>query len=146
MSFGLVNAPSTFQRCMDKVLAGLKWNCVQIYLDDSIIANASFEEHLQDILKVLTRFEEAGLKMKASKCHFCCSQVEYLGHLITKDGIRANPDKITAISKWEIPTTPANLHSFLGLAGYYRRLILKFAEKESPLRKALLRAGDDLKK
>ena len=94
---------------------------------------------------MLTRFEEAGLKMKASKCHFCCSQVEYLGHLITKDGIRANPDKITAISKWEIPTTPANLHSFLGLAGYYRRLILKFAEKESPLRKALLRAGDDLK-
>ena len=85
------------------------------------------------------------MKLKAKKCNFCCSEVHYLGHLITKDGIRANPDKLASIDKWEIPTTAANLHSFLGTAGYYRRLIFKFAEKEHSLRKALLRAGDDLK-
>lgn len=83
MSFGLVNAPSTFQRCMDAVLAGLKWNCVQIYLDDTIIASPTFEQHLEDIVAVLTRFENAGFKLKSSKCHFCCNEVEYLGHLIS---------------------------------------------------------------
>lgn len=111
MSFGLVNVPSTFPRCMDAVLAGLKWNCVQIYLDDTIIASPTFEQHLEDIVAVLTRFENAGFKLKSSKCHFCCIEVEYLGHLISKEGIKANPSKVELITKWEIPKTPANLHS-----------------------------------
>ena len=97
MSFGLVNAPSTFQRCMDTVLAGLKWSCVQIYLDDTIIASPTFEQHLIDVSAVLVRFKEAGFKLKASKCHFCCNEVEYLGHLITRDGVKANPAKIALI-------------------------------------------------
>ena len=128
MSFGLVNAPSTFQRCMDTVLAGLKWNSVQIYLDDAIIASPTFDQHLLDLTAVLDRFDKAGFKLKASKCHFCCTEVEYLGHLISKDGVRANPTKVDLITKWQIPTTPANLHSFIGLAGYYRRLIQDFCQ------------------
>ena len=137
MSFGLVNAPSTFQRCMDTVLAGLKWSCVQIYLDDAIIASPTFEQHLIDITAVLTRFKEAGFKLKSGKCHFCCSEVEYLGHLITREGVKANPKKIDLITNWGIPQTASNLHSFLGLAGYYRKLINKFAMKEAPLRRLL---------
>ena len=61
---------------MDTVLAGLKWSSVQVYLDDVIIASTSFAQHLKDIDAVFTRFKEAGLKLKASKCHFCCSEVE----------------------------------------------------------------------
>jgi hypothetical protein len=120
MSFGLVNAPSTFQRCMDTVMAGLKWKSVQIYIDDVMIASPTFKQHLIDLVTVLNRLKEAGLKLKASKCFFCCTEVEYLGHLITREGIRANPQKIKMIADWKISTTSQNLHSFLGLAGYYK--------------------------
>ena len=137
MSFGLVNAPSTFQRCMDAVLAGLKWNCVQIYLDDAIIASKSFDQHIIDLTAVLTRFKEAGFKLKASKCHFCVSEIKYLGHLVTREGIRANPEKVALIRNWEIPRDAKNLHSFLGLCGYYRRLISNFAQRERALRLVL---------
>ena len=123
MSFGLVNAPATFQRVMDCVLAGLKWNAVNIYLDDAIIASPTFEQHLKDLTLVLARFQEAGFKLKSSKCHFCCSQVQYLGHLLTREGVKADPKKVELISNWEVPRTAANLHSFLGLTGYYRKLI-----------------------
>jgi hypothetical protein len=135
MSFGLVNAPATFQRCMDSVLAGLKWKSVQIYLDDAIIASTSFEEHLSDLKEVFVRLKDANLHLKASKCHFFCPEVQYLGHLITRDGVRANPKKVELIANWGIPSSAANLHSFLGLAGYYRRLIRNFAAREAPLRK-----------
>jgi hypothetical protein len=137
MSFGLVNAPATFQRCMDSVLAGLKWKSVQIYLDDAIIASTSFEEHLSDLKEVFVRLKDANLHLKASKCHFFCPEVQYLGHLITRDGVRANPKKVELIANWGIPSSAANLHSFLGLAGYYRRLIRNFAAREAPLRKLL---------
>lgn len=139
MSFGLVNAPSTFQRCMDTVLAGLKWKCVQIYLDDAIIASPNFNQHLTDISQVLQRFHEAGFKLKATKCNFCCTEVQYLGHLISRDGVRADPDKIELIKNWPVPTQSSNLHSFVGLAGYYRKLINDFAQREAPLRRLLAR-------
>lgn len=139
MSFGLVNAPSTFQRCMDTVLAGLKWKCVQIYLDDAIIASSNFKQHLKDVSEVFTRFKEAGFKLKAKKCYFCCTEVQYLGHLITREGVRADPEKIELIKNWPIPKEASNLHSFVGLAGYYRKLIQNFAQREAPLRKLLSR-------
>ena len=78
-----MNAPSTFQRCMDAVSAGLKCNCVQIYLDDALIASATFEDDVRDVAAVLERFSEAGFKLRTDKCHFCCS--EYIGHLVTRD-------------------------------------------------------------
>ncbi len=139
MPLGLVNAPATFQRAMDACLAGLKWKCVQIYLDDAVVASASFEEHLRDVAAVLNRFHSNGFKLKASKCHFCCTEIEYLGHKVTKEGVRALPDKIKLIKDWGIPQSSANLHSFLGLAGYYRKLIKGFAQREHPLRELLKR-------
>jgi len=113
MSFGLVNAPSTFQRTMDTVLAGLKWNSCQVYLDDIIIYSPTFEKHLIDVIAVLTRLRESGFKIKSSKCHFAVAEVVWLGHLLSKEGIRANPEKIELITNWEIPTTALriDLHS-----------------------------------
>ena len=141
MSFGLATAPCTFQRAMD-VLAGLKYNVCQVYLDDVIISSKTFKEHIQDIAKVLKRFQTARLKLRSSKCHFCCSEVQYLGHLITRDGVRPNPDKIALIAKWEVPKSAANLLSIIGLAGYYRKFIPNFARYEAQLRKAVARATD----
>lgn len=137
MSFGLVNAPSTYQRMMQSVLAGLQWKCLQVYLDDIIIASETFEEHLIDITATLNRLENAGLKMKASKCEFCCSEVKYLGHLISREGIRANPEKIEKVKNWVLPSTSKELEAFIGLAGYYRKLIKAFASREAPLRDAV---------
>lgn len=79
MPFGLVHAPATFQRFMNTVLAGLKWQFVQVYLNDVIIASKTIEEHLKHIRAVFVRLREANLKLKASKCHFACTQVKYLG-------------------------------------------------------------------
>lgn len=137
MQFGLMNAPSTFQRFMDTVLAGLKWNFVQVYLDDVIIASTTFDELLRHIETVFMSLESANLKLKASKCHFACTQVKYLGHIITRDGVKPDPEKVATIAAWEVPTTVANLSSFIGLAGYYRRLIKDFAKHEKVLRDAM---------
>ena len=137
MSFGLVNAPSTYQRMMQGVLAGLQWKCLQVYLDDIIIASDNFENHLTDLTATLSRLENAGLKMKASKCEFCCSEVKYLGHLVTREGVKANPEKISKIKEWNLPDTSEELEAFVGLAGYYRKLIKDFAAREAPLRDVL---------
>lgn len=137
MSFGLVNAPSTYQRMMQAVLAGLQWKCLQVYLDDIIIASATFQEHLTDLTATLSRLENSGLKLKASKCEFCCSEVKYLGHLITREGVKANPEKIEKVKNWVTPTSSAELEAFVGLAGYYRKLIKDFAAREAPLRDVL---------
>lgn len=79
MAFGLVTAPSTYQRMMDQVLAGLKWQCLAVYLDDVIIHSKTFEEHLTDITATLSRLKEANIQVKSSKCVFFSQEVKYLG-------------------------------------------------------------------
>ena len=135
MPFGLCNAPATFQRLMDTVLAGLKWQNCLVYLDDVIVFSNNFNKHLEDLNQVLTRLAEAGLKLKAKKCHLCCEEVEFLGHVLTNKGIKANPEKLDIINKWPIPESVKQIQSFLGFTGYYRRLIRDYAIIEAPLRK-----------
>ena len=97
MPFGLSNAPATFQRYMDALLAGLKWKNLLVYLDDIIIFSATFEEHLDDIKEVLTRLEKANLKLNAEKCFICQDKLTYLGHVVSREGIEADYAKIKAI-------------------------------------------------
>ena len=94
MAFGPKNAPRYFQRHMDRVLAGLKWSCALVYIDDVIIYSANFEKHVLDVLQVLTRLKEARLTLKAEKCNFFNDEVTFLGHRVTRDGIKPNPDKV----------------------------------------------------
>ena len=94
MPFGLVNAPSCFQRMMDYTLQGLINNTCYCYLDDIIIFSKTFSDHLQDLEQVLQRIQQANLRLKAKKCKFLKHQVTYLGHVITKDGILPEPEKI----------------------------------------------------
>lgn len=88
MPFGLCNAPGTFQRLMECVLRGLTWQIALIYLDDVLVYSSTFEEHLQHLRLVFDRFREAGLKLKPSKCHFGQTKVNYLGHVITPEGLQ----------------------------------------------------------
>ena len=120
MPFGLCNAPATFQRLMDLVLAGLQWSDCLVYLDDVVVLGCTFEEHLCNLSSVLQRMREAGLRLKPSKCSFFQREVHYLGHIISRDGVATDPAKIEKVATWPALTSKREVQQFLGLAGYYR--------------------------
>ena len=128
MPFGLCNAPGTSQRLMESILRGLNWKTCLIYLDDVIVFSTSFDQHLNDLAEVFYRFRDANIKLKPSKCSFGKDQVSYLGHIISKDGIQPDPEKIELVKNFPVPKTVRQVRSFLGLANYYRRFVQDFAK------------------
>lgn len=133
MPFGLKNAPATFQRLMDSVLRRhLGIRCF-VYMDDIIVFSTSLKEHLKDIAMILQTLRDANLKVQCDKSEFLRKEVEFLGHVVTTDGVRPNPNKVEAILNWPLPKTPKELKSFLGTVSYYRRFIPKFANIAKPL-------------
>jgi hypothetical protein len=104
MPFGLCNAPATFQRLMDLVLAGLQWGECLVYLDDVIVLGRTFQEHLCNLRSVLQRLLDSGLRLRPSKCSFFRDQVPYLGHIISRDGVATDPAKTEKVSSWPSPT------------------------------------------
>jgi hypothetical protein len=133
MPFGLTNAPATFQRLMDNVLFGIRWKFTMVYLDDIIIFSKSWEEHIRHINIVIQRLRKAGLKMKFKKCKFATNELEYLGYIVTRQGLKADPKKIEKIIKWPTPTNTRELRGFIGLASYYRRFVKRFSVIANPL-------------
>ena len=126
MPFGSMNASSTFQRLMDRVLRGLTWKQCLVYIDDVLIFSATFEQHLKDIDEVLARFSCAGLKLKPGKCSFADEEVEYLGFKISQKGIQITTRKTDAILNVKPPELSKNLFNFLCSINYYRTLIPNF--------------------
>ena len=135
MPFGLCNAPATFERLMEQILLGLPWEILLIYLDDVIVYAKTFEEMLARLRTVLSRLRDAQLKLSPKKCSLFQSEVKYLGHVISHEGVSTDPLKIAAISDWPVPTNIRDLRSFLGLCSYYRRFVRGFAELAKPLYK-----------
>ena len=124
---GLSNSPATFQRCMAQVLKGLIPDSCLAYLDDIIVYGDDFEETLRNLRLVFDRLREANLKLKPKKCRIFQSQVAYLGHIVSQEGVRTDPKKIESIKNWPIPCDTKGVRSFLGLASYYRKFIPGFA-------------------
>ena len=116
-SFGLKNAPATFQRLMDLVLTGLQGNELFVYLDNIVLYANSLEEHEEKFNKLMDRLSAANLKLQPVKCEFFRPEVAYLGHIIDKEGVRSDPKKIEAVKNLPIPKNPRNIKQFLGLAG-----------------------------
>ncbi|GFU60160.1 retrovirus-related Pol polyprotein from transposon 412 [Trichonephila clavipes] len=135
MPFGLCNAPATFERLMETMLKGLTFEACLIYLDDVIIGGRTFEEHLQNIRKVLSKLSDANLKLNPSKCKFFQKEVNYLGHIISAEGVRTDPEKVSAVKNWKRPENLRELRSFLGLCTYYRKFVKGFSNIARPLHK-----------
>jgi RNase H-like domain found in reverse transcriptase/Reverse transcriptase (RNA-dependent DNA polymerase)/Integrase zinc binding domain len=143
MPFGLRNAPSTFQRVMDNVLKEYIGKICLVYLDDIIIFSTSLQEHKESLAKILERLKHYNLKIQVDKCDFFAKNVEYLGHIVTREGVKPNPSKIEAIKRWPLPKNEKQLKGFLGVLGYYRRFIKDFAKIIKPLT-AQLRKGEKI--
>ena len=136
MPFGLCNAPATFQRVMEKILGSLVGHGVLVYLDDVLLYAEDAKQLLALLRKVLKLLSAAGLKCKPSKCSLFSETIQYLGHVVSRDGIRPIPVKLDQISQWPRPETGVGLASFLGLCNYYRDLVPSFAHASDELYKA----------
>ena len=124
--FGLAQAPAYFQKLINDILKGC--NFAMGYLDNIIIYSRSEKEHLEHLEEIFTRLKAAGLKLKLEKCCFFKKHIQYLGHLISADGIQPLPEKLKSIAKMPAPRNPKEVKQFLGLVGYYRKFVPRFAD------------------
>ena len=129
--FGLAQAPAYFQLVMNKVLKELQF--AMMYLDDIIIFSQAESQHLEHLEIIFSCLREAGLKMKCSKCDFFKSEIHYLGHLISPEGISPLPNKLDSIEHMPVPSSAKEIKQFLGLTGYYRKFVPRFADISRPL-------------
>jgi hypothetical protein len=131
--FGLTNAPATFMCLMNNVLKKFLDRFVLVFIDDILIYSKNREEHEEHIRLILQVLREHHLYTKFSKCDFFQKQVHYLGHVISKEGVAVDLDKIKSIMEWPTPKDVYDIRSFMGLAGYYRRFIKGFSKIGFPI-------------
>ena len=126
--FGVQNAPSLYARLIQKALSRLPPGFALAYVDDIIIHSASVEEHVQHLRQVIELHSTCGMKLNLQKCSIMCRQVEYLGHIVDKNGIAMIPSYVDKINSWPLPETGKELRSFLGFTSYYRSFIKEYAD------------------
>lgn len=133
MPQGITNAPSTFQRLMERCMGDLNRKEVLVFIDDLIVFSSTLEEHETRLKQVLKRLREFGLKLSPEKCKFCQTSVKYLGHIVSQHGVETDPAKVEALKTWPTPKNLKELRSFLGFSGYYRRFVQDFSKIVKPL-------------
>ena len=144
MPMGLTGSPNTFQSLMEKVLVGLTWKFTIPYLDDCIIFSRTIEEHLERQREVFQRFKDANLKINPTKCEFFRQKVPFLGHIVSREGIQADPEKTSTVNRYPVPKNATEVKSFLGLCSYYRRYVQDFAKIARPLHQLTEKSKDFL--
>jgi hypothetical protein len=140
MPYGVTSGPTTFQTVMNVLLEPLLWKCAVVLIDDILIYNKTWDDHLQHIKTVLTLLQQNKFQVKLSKCSFAKNQLTYLEHIVSSQGVATDPTKIESIKNWPRTTNLKDLRSFLGMAGYYRRFVAQFGIISKPLTN-LLRKG-----
>jgi hypothetical protein len=131
MPFGLCNAPSHFQRQMNKMLTHLPY--VVVYLDDILVFSKTEAEHCLHLRAVLSALKESHFYAKLSKCSFFQTQTKFLGFMVDNEGVKMDPDKVSAVLDWPLPKDSAELRSFLGLTNHYKRFIMNYSTKMAAL-------------
>lgn len=131
MPFGLCNAPATYQRMMTTILGTLK-SCVA-YIDDVIVASKGFDNHLCDLRLLFDRFRQYNLKLQPSKCNLAMTSVKYLGHIISKDGISPDPEKLKWLEQVDVPSNRKAADRFCGFVNYLSRYIPHLAHIVKPI-------------
>jgi len=133
MPFSVTNAPALFMDYMNRIFRPFLDKFVVVFIDDILIYSRTHEEHAEHLRTVLGILREKQLYAKLSKCEFWMTTVQFLGHVITAQGISVDPSKVEAVLKWERPRSATEIRSFVGLAGYYRRFIEGFSKIVAPL-------------
>ena len=136
--FGLTNTPATFQQLMQSCLGNLHLCYCIIYLDDVIVFSKTPEEHVFRLRAVFEKLKQVRLKLKPLKCEFFRQELTYLGHVMSKDGIKTDPKKVGAIHKQPVATNVMEVRRFLGFTNYYQQFIKKYAQVVKPLYKLIL--------
>ena len=138
LPLGLTNAPATFMALMNRVFHNELDEFVIVFLDDILVFSKSLEEHVTHLRRVLEILKKESLFARSEKCTFFVQEIDYLGFILSKDGVKTDPRKVAVIHDWPVPTEVSQVHSFLGLVGFYRKFVEHFARIAKPLY-ALLR-------
>lgn len=142
MPFGLTNAPASFMTLMNTLFRAHLGKFVLVFMDDILIYSKTVEEHKEHLREVFKILRSNKLYAKRSKCKFFSTSVDYLGHIVSDQGILVDPTKVKSIAEWAIPRDKTEVRSFLGLASYYRRFVKGFSKVAAPLT-ALLKGKSD---
>jgi hypothetical protein len=132
LSFGLVNAPSAFQNLMNTIFSKHLYKFVMVYLDDIIVFSKSEEEHQQHLRMVLDILQQHNLTAAIWKCHFFQTEVLFLGHIVSADGVRVDPAKVAAVKDFPAPKDVPSLRSFLGMVNFFRKFIKEVRTSGAP--------------
>ena len=137
MPFGLTNAPAVFQRLMQQVVTPLNPpagpDFVSVYLDDILVFSRTLKQHLHYLKTVIEKLSDVGLKLKPTKCRFAQPELEYLGHVVGRDGLKTSPRLVESVQQFPVPKSTNDVRRFLGLTSYYRKFIPNFAKIARPL-------------
>lgn len=134
LQFGLKSASASFQRLMERMLYGLHWKALLLYLDDIIAFAPDFQMHMGRLEEVFQRLQQVGLKLKPTRCKLPQKEVKYLSRMVGFSGSATDPGRVADIGEWAVPKSFKEFQAFLGtVGGYYRQYLQDFASNARPL-------------
>jgi len=131
MVMGLNNSAQTWQRLLTKVLSDMLFKSAIVYLDDVLLMSKDFSEHYMHLEMLFKKFRDANLRMNGKKCSFAKDEIKYIGHVLSKDGVRIDPSKTGVIDSWPQPKTVKQVRSFLGMVNFYKRFVNRYSQRSA---------------